>query len=76
MKIILQRYPWTEKSPLTFGSIPDPESGSGVRSLAADPDLILLAGGMRSMTALVCNSLRDSIMNDAHRTTDIQMKRL
>ena len=42
--------PWTKiifKSPLNFGSSPDPESGLW------NPDQILLGGNMRSLTALV-----------------------
>ena len=41
-KNVSQMYPWTRKTPLNFGSNPDPESGSGVsiRIWTADPETI------------------------------------
>ena len=41
----------TRKSPLKFGSHPDPESGSGL--WIGTPHRICLGGGMQSLSALV-----------------------
>jgi len=45
-----QTYSWTKKSPLNFGSNPDPESGPRVRIRiwTQDPDHIFLVGCMQS----------------------------
>ena len=44
---------WSRKSPLNYGSHPDPENGSGLHLRTQGPDRICPGGGLQSPSALV-----------------------
>ena len=66
MKTLSQMmYPWIRKYPLNFGSNPDPESVSGIRT--PDPDHIHLGGRMRSMTVRLPVFLSVCLLATSHK---------